>query len=440
MSDVQRKSIVIPEITRIEGHAAVYVDIADGAISDVKLNVFEGPRFFERIVVGHSFTEIPHITSRVCAICSTGHVLAAVFALEKIAGFSASKTLRLYRELMHLGMIIESHATHIYALAMPDFLGAKDLLDFAGNHAEHFQDWNKLRSLGNQIQSCVGGRSFHPVNLQVGGLSRYPAAEQLRELLPNVSASLPTAIKTCEFLLSLKPSVSRTTTPNFMALIPDTSSYGYFGNHVRSSSGWERTIQEYRKYLNERAVSFSHAKRTIPEGPPVMVGSMARLHLFGDRLQPTAKALLSRSPMANGDTNTVWNNLAQAIEIVEAIQRVQNIIAELIPMNGKCDDRPLHPSSLPGGSAAGAIECPRGTLYHWYELDAAGAVVHADMITPSVQNTVRIELDVREVVQQYLDEPGRSEGRGLEAELETMVRAYDPCNTCATHMVSVSGL
>ena len=79
------------------------------------------------------------------------------------------------------------------------------------------------------------------------------------------------------------------------------------------------------------------------------------------------------------------------------------------------------------------MECPRGTLYHYYELDEQGKILAADMITPSAQNTARIELDIRTVTQQNIEQ----ESSLLQPILETLVRAYDPCNTCATHMVEI---
>jgi sulfhydrogenase subunit alpha len=186
VSDPEVKRIFIPEVTRVEGHAAVDVEVKDGEVTSVKLDVFEGTRYFEKIVLGHHFSEIPHITSRVCAICSTGHVIAAINALESIFQFQPSATTLALRELMHLGMIIESHATHIYALALPDFLGIPDLLEFATKHQDVFQQWTFLRSLGAEIQTLIGGRPFHPVNLQVGGFSSYPAKEQLLPLLEKI--------------------------------------------------------------------------------------------------------------------------------------------------------------------------------------------------------------------------------------------------------------
>lgn len=434
MREPERKTIHIPEICRVEGHAAVYVDIVGREVAHVKLDVFEGTRFFEKIVLGHHFEEIPHITSRVCAICSTGHILAAAFAVERILGFSAAQEAQLYRELMHLGMIIESHATHVYALALPDYLGARDLMEFATQHPEAFETWTRLRNLGAAIQTVVGGRPFHPVNVHVGGLSSVPPRENLEKLLEQLNRARKWALRTCELLMKCEPPVARTTSPVFLALVPESKRYGFFGDTVRSSDGWEDSIQNYRQYLGELAVPYSHAKRSTARGKPLMVGAMARLALFGDRLGSEAKSVYQASRLASGDTNSLWNNLAQAIEIVEAIARSREVINALLKMDGARLERALRENLMPrAGSAAGAVECPRGTLYHFYSIDEHGKIVTADMITPSAQNTARIELDIREVVEQAEDLGSAN----LQANLETLVRAYDPCNTCATHMVTI---
>lgn len=430
----ERKTIEIPEICRVEGHSAVHVDIEDGKVTQVSLDVFEGTRFFEKIVLDHPFTEMPHITSRVCAICSTGHVLASAFAVENILGVKTDKTTSLFRELMHLGMIIESHATHVYALALPDFLGAGDLVEYATKHQTEFESWNRLRNLGSAVQTTIGGRAFHPINLHVGGLSKFPEPEELKKLRTGLEKERHTALDTCELLMSIEPPVEKTSSPLYLALIPNNDGYGFFGDRVRSSQGWEEDIQNYAAYLKEIAVKHSHAKRSTREGKPFMVGSMARLALYGDKLGPEAKAVFASSKLAAGDTNSIWNNLAQAIEIVESINRSIMIIDELLDdlQNGKkCNwEKP----EARGGKAAGAVECPRGTLYHFYELDDKGHVKAADMITPSAQNSYRIETDIKEVVSRYHES---SEPQVLEKNLETLVRAYDPCNTCATHMVKV---
>ncbi|MBA3860116.1 MAG: hypothetical protein C0507_24675, partial [Cyanobacteria bacterium PR.3.49] len=213
MPEKETKIIQIPEISRVEGHSAVSIDIEDGVVIDVKLDVFEGTRFFEQIVLGHKFDELPHITSRVCAICSTGHVLAAIFAVERIFGFTPARQELMLRQLMHLGMIIESHATHICALALPDFLKTPDLVSFASEHQDEFLIWTKLRALGAAVQTLVGGRPFHPVNFHVGGVSKVPDYASLVLLKKDLLDSLAVSVTLAELVLTFEPPVRRLTEP-----------------------------------------------------------------------------------------------------------------------------------------------------------------------------------------------------------------------------------
>jgi sulfhydrogenase subunit alpha len=444
MADDQKtRKIEISEICRVEGHSAVHVEIEDGKVTEVKLDVFEGTRFFERLIVGHHQEEIPHITSRVCAICSTGHVIAAIRAVEKIAGFVPNSTITLLRELMHLGMIIESNATHIYALALPDFLGFNDVHQFATVHQEEFKTWSELRALGGLIQTVIGGRPFHPVNLHVGGFSKYPSISSLTQIETELRSKHQLAVRTCEILLKFPPVVRRTSEPVFFALVPESERYGYFGTKIRSTTGFECDVDDYKSYLKEEPVPHSHSKRSSVNGQPIMVGSMARLSLFSDRLSSNAKNIYQSTALARGDNNTIWNNLAQAIEIVEAFDRAIEIIGELLATKDLWDPFETRQQSrtavkVTAGSGCGTVECPRGTLYHYYSLDEKGKVIEADMITPSAQNTYRIERDIQEVVDQSIEDVTDTEKEAvLQKNLETLVRAYDPCNTCATHMVSV---
>ncbi|HMO22195.1 MAG TPA: Ni/Fe hydrogenase subunit alpha [Candidatus Melainabacteria bacterium] len=452
MSDENKKrtaKIELPEITRVDGHEAVYVDIEGDEVTSVRLDVFEGARFFEKLVTGKSYREMPHITSRVCAICSTGHVIAAIRAIEKIAGFSPDRYCRLFRELMHLGMIIESNATHLFALALPDFLGFEDVYQFATEHTAEFKMWTGMRNTGATIQTTIGGRPFHPVNLHAGGFSSYPNKEALSQIETLLKERLDDAIKLFEMFAAFKPPVARTSEPVFLALIPEEDHYGYFGDRVRASNGFEAAIEEYNNYLFEESVDYSHAKHSTFEGKPIMVGSLARLRLYSERLGKRARDLYCTTPIFQGDSNSIYNNLGQAIEIVEAIERGIAVVRELLESSPEwLGKKPRQ--EIPGSfeelsdkaelrRGVGSVECPRGTLYHDFSVDSAGMVVEANMITPSAQNTARIELDIREVVGTLLKRGGLEEEieRNLHTDLETLVRAYDPCNTCATHTVSV---
>jgi Coenzyme F420-reducing hydrogenase, alpha subunit len=226
-------------------------------------------------------------------------------------------------------------------------------------------------------------------------------------------------------------------------LIPEGTAYSYFGNTVQCSEGWQEPIENYKQYLDERVVNYSHAKRSLVKGKPVLVGALARLHFSHERLSAEASALYKQSPLAQGESNTFLNNLAQAIELVDAIDQAKNTIDKLLADSGQ-ESLPDISSFIKAGAAVGAVECPRGTLYHYYQVDSQGKILAADMITPSAQNSARIEQDICTVANEYLktktDVNHSDNTDGLQAALETLVRAFDPCNTCATHMVSVRSL
>ena len=428
--------IEIPEITRVEGHCAVAVGIKDGLVTKVELDVFEGTRYFEQIVLGHQFDELPHITSRVCAICSTGHVLAAIFALENLFNVKASKELTQIRHLMHLGMIIESNATHICALALPDFFGVKDLIEYANTKPEIFKIWTNLRNLGTLIQTLIGGRPFHPINLHVGSLGKMTSQSNLQLIKLKLEEGIDDSITLANLLLNFKTNLP-VQQPLYTALIPYDNSYGYFGNEIITSSGYHDSVENYHKYLQESSVIYSHAKRSTFKGQPVMVGSLARLFHFHERLGSQSLNIYKNSPMASGQHNSIYNNLAQSIEIIEAIFKALNLVENLLQQPDLFNQSIKQDFKVKAGSAVGAIECPRGTLYHQYELNDQGQVINADMITPSAQNSYRIEMDIKENVENSINNLSKTQ---IVNNLETLVRAYDPCNTCATHMVQVNWL
>jgi sulfhydrogenase subunit alpha len=244
---------------------------------------------------------------------------------------------------------------------------------------------------------------------------------------------MPAALQLAEQLLFFNSPVRRETQPVFAALIPGET-YGYFGTRIQTTDGQELDIQEYREYLGEVVVPHSHAKRSEFGGRSFMVGSIGRLQLFHQLLQPTALGMYRQSPLAAGDTDTIYNNFGQSVEIIDAIEQCIKLIHRIQELDRTNQELRPDIKALPkAGMTVGAVECPRGTLYHSYSFDEQGAVVAADMVTPSAQNTARIERDIYEVVE---SSSAVAEAE-LQQRLETLIRAYDPCNTCATHMVRI---
>jgi sulfhydrogenase subunit alpha len=429
---MRSKSIVIDRVCRVEGHGGITVNIEDGKVADVKMDIFEGPRFFESLVVGKTYTEVAPILMRICAICSATHTVASLMAVENAFGVKASKQTRLLRELLVQGGNIQSHALHLFCLVIPDLLCHPSAVTLAADYPLEVKMGLELKKLGNTIQETIGGRAIHPVNAVVGGFGKLPAEEPLEALKVQLSKALKQSLIAFDFISSLSvPDFCQS--PNiYAALSSDGDGYRLFGDKIVLSTGDTKQISEYKDICCETVVPHSHAKHSLFKKNPFMVGALARIALNGKKLSGQAKELEKRLDLNWFSGNPLHNNVAQAIELIYSIENAIEIIDELLATGIK-EEKPVKVVSGPG-TGTGAVEAPRGTLYHSYNFDEAGRLTKADVITPTAQNLANIEKDLRVTVENSIDESNEY----ITSKLEMVVRAYDPCISCAVHLLEVN--
>src|SRR6476469_1587100 len=159
------------------------VRIAGGEVEEVKLNIYEPPRFFEAFLRGRGFTEVPDITARICGICPVAYQMSSVTAMEMACGVEVGGPLRDLRRLLYCGEWIESHALHVFMLHAPDFLGYESGIAMAADHGDVVAQALELKKIGNRLMTVVGGREVHPINVRVGGWYRAPRREELEALV-----------------------------------------------------------------------------------------------------------------------------------------------------------------------------------------------------------------------------------------------------------------
>ena len=174
----------------MEGHGGITVVVDGNDVSKVEFDVFEGIRLFEGLVRGRSIEDVPQIVSRICAICSTNHVITCLQALENALGLKVSKQTRKFRDLAFQGANIESHALHVFVLDLPDLLGHSSVISLAGVIPDAVKVALRLKKLGNSIQEVIGGRAVHPINHIIGGFGRIPSTDELVALRDQVRAGL----------------------------------------------------------------------------------------------------------------------------------------------------------------------------------------------------------------------------------------------------------
>jgi len=427
------KEIVVEHLTRVEGHGGIEVTVEGKKVKDIKMNIFEGPRFFESIIESVKYDKVPDVMRRICAICTAAHSLASIRTIEKAFKVEVTPQTRLLRDLLIHGEMIESHALHVFMLALPDYLGYPDAISMVDKYAKEVKAALQLKKAGNMVHNTLSGREVHGMNERIGGFPTIPKEQDLlaiKKAMEDFKATAELAVK----LFTTVDVPDFTQSENMLMALDPGKKFGYIGDHVLISNGERRRVEEYRELTNEKVVKHSHAKHSSYKGSPFMVGALPRVLLCKDKLYGKAKELFKEHEDKLDQRNSLNNNLAQAIELVHSVDRCIEDIDTLLG-NG-LEKEELVKIEPRESSGVGAVEAPRGILYHNYSFDENGCITKANVITPTAMNCANIEKDCRIAVERLVAE--RKEN--LEAPLELIARAYDPCISCSVHLVKVKFL
>jgi sulfhydrogenase subunit alpha len=413
--------IELKEFTRVEGNGKAEIVVEDGEVKDVRLKIVEGLRFFELLTLGRHYYDVPDLEARICAICYLTHSVASVMGIERAFGVEVPEEIQLLRELSLIGEILESHTLHLYLLVAPDILGYPDAIRMASKHSELVKEGLALKAFGNRIRELIGGREIHGINVKPGGFGRYPTTEELEMIEQESEALLRLAKRAVRLFAGLEP-------------------YGERAKHFVATDGYlwgEKLIADdkesfhYTERIEERPLVYSFAKQSRYKGEPFLVGSLARLLLKGENLTPEAKRLLGehREKLETGYVS--YNNLAQAIELVYALERASEIAKILLDRGISGENVPVEPRE---GEGIGYVEAPRGVLIHHYRVDSSGKIAYSNIITPTAMNHAMMEKSLlREARGLY----GNVDESEMVQRLEETVRAFDPCISCSVHLVKI---
>ncbi|MEE9239228.1 MAG: Ni/Fe hydrogenase subunit alpha [Thermodesulfobacteriota bacterium] len=425
----KKKEITIETLARVEGHGGIKVEIKDNKISNVEFRILEGPRLFEALIVGRTPQEDLSIVPRICAICNLSHKYAALRGLEKALGVKVDSTTNLYRQLMHNGEIIESHSLHLYFLALPDFLGYDNAFAMTDKYGDTVEGALQLKKFSNKVMRMMGGRMMHGENPILGGFGKLPTKEKLIKIKEEALRMLPFAIETINLLAGLEIPDHMERETQFLCCKPPHDDYGYYGDILMTSDGEEHPVESYLSVIKERVVSHSFAKRGQYKNKPFTVGALARVLLLGKRLKGKAKEAYDKVFTERWHRNPLFNNHSQAIEQIHSLERIIEIINELLTSANSKIAKPTQDT----GTGTGAIEAPRGTLIHHYEVQH-GLISAVDIITPTSMFLDDIEEFIRTSGNTLL---AKNQLENIELEFEMIARAYDPCISCSAHIVEV---
>jgi sulfhydrogenase subunit alpha len=418
----------IRQLTRVEGEGRLSLTVRDGQVAEAHLEIFEAPRYFERLVVGHTPDEVIDIVARICGICPIAYQMSAVHAFERLFGVAIDPQVRRLRRLFYCGEWIESHALHIYLLHAPDFLGYPSAIELAGDHPGIVERGLRMKRLGNRIVAILGGRPIHPVSVRVGGFSRAPTRGELEEIRRELPGAIRDAQDTVRWAAELPPP-AYTRTPRLVSL-RHAADYPMNEGRIVSSDGLDLDLADWPLAFEERQVAWSNALQAVHhDGAPYLLGPTARVALAGATLHPLAAQALHATGLGSELVTNVFRSIvARSVELLHALAEAADILED-----HPAPEEPLVGWTPRAGIAAWATEAPRGLLYHRYEVDDDGLVSHAQIVPPTSQNQAAIEHDLRLFAPSVLDLP-HSEATH---RLEQLIRSYDPCISCATHFLDL---
>lgn len=447
------QQVVIPHVSRIEGHAKITIDLDDdGEVADARLHVTQ-LRGFEKFTEGRPYYEMPAITARICGICPVSHLLASVKACDMIMAVTIPDAARKLRELLHYAQFVQSHALSFFHLSAPDLLLGMDaevpvrnVLGLAQRHPELARDGIALRRFGQDAIERLAGQRVHPAWTVPGGVNKAWNVQD-RDA---IAAELPVAFSIARRALGLLKSVLDTFSEEiksfsnlptmYAGLVGEDGEMRIYDGRMRfrgQDGGIVSEVEDPRKYSNyigEGTLAHSYLKAPFykPIGFPdgiYRVGPLARLNAADRCGTPEADKELSefRQRLGRCPQSAFFNHYARLIETIWCLERMKSVLQD----EAILDTRVRAHAGVNSLEGVGIIEAPRGILIHHYKVNEGGAMVWANLIVATGHNNLAMNHGVKQVAQHFIKKGAVSEG--ILNRVCAVVRAYDPCLSCSTH-------
>lgn len=425
---MKSRTIHVDYLARVEGEGALYIKTKGQEVEDVKLKIFEPPRFFEALLRGREIWEAPDINARICGICPVAYQMSTVHAIENALNLTVPDYIHQLRRLLYCGEWIESHTLHVYMLHAPDFLGYLDAIQMAKDYQDALKRGLRLKKAGNEIIRLLGGREIHPINVKVGGFYRLPSKSELRQLDSPLKQALEDAQATIQWVNQFDfPSSKRTYE---CVALTHPNEYPMTMGRIASTAGLDIGINEYDQHFTEQQVPHSTAlQSSLNSRGSYLVGPMARYNLNRQHLPAIVNASINSIGFEDYCLNPFRSIIIRSLEILYACDEALRIIASY--------DSERQPPAIKvtykAATGYGATEAPRGLLYHRYRLNEKGLIEEAKIVPPTSQNQKTIEEDLRDFINANIEMSDQE----LTWRCEQAIRNYDPCISCSAHFLKL---
>lgn len=456
-----RKKLVIDPVTRVEGHARVTVLLEDsGKVKDARVQVIE-LRGFEKFCIGRPVEEMPRIVTRICGICPWAHHMASAKAVDSLFNVQIPEAGYKMRKAAYAAHLVHSHLLHFFFLAAPDLFSGpgtdyrvRNFIGLAAQNPDLVRKAVRTRHIAQEMTAIMAGNAIHPDAVVPGGFSRPLKEEQRRQLLPMAQECLDFTRFALDYAkekvfipkwTDLKQEDSLTT--SFLGTVDRDGGLSFYDGKLRlkapgANGGCEEfEPRDYRDFIDEQAVDWSYVKFPFIRSagglsmePENLTGvyranSLARLNVCSHIPTPFAQQELLEFRQTVGEMpqHTFLHHWARLIEAVHNAEIALELLSD-----PSITDPVVRKKVIPqAGRGVGVVEAPRGTLIHDYEADEKGFVTSVNLIVGTTHNSAAINADVLKTARNVLED-GQSDEEALN-RIETVIRAYDPCFSCATH-------
>ncbi len=457
------KKIVIEPVTRVEGHGKVTIHLDDkGEVSQSRLHIVEF-RGFERFVQGRPFWEAPVLVQRLCGICPVSHHLAAAKAVDVIVGAGDGEgltpTADKIRRLMHYGQMFQSHTLHFFHLAAPDLLFGYDappekrnVVALAMANKDLATQAVLMRKFGQELILATAGKKIHGTGAIPGGVNKSLTEEERDKFTKGPSPMNTVKMvswaqdalaffkdyyrKHKDFIDNFSKFES-----NHLSLVRKDGALDFYHGVMRAVDCDGRKIlddvnyQDYLRYIREETKSWSYMKFPYlmslgNEKGWYRVGPLARLNTADFIPTPLAqKEFQEFKSVTKGRPNnmcmhTHWARLIEILhsaEVIHGLLRDPDITGSKLVVAGKRQSE-----------GVGLIEAPRGTLFHHYRVNADDQITMANLIVSTTNNNEPMNRGVN-IVAKAMMTAKKEITEAMMNAIEVVIRAYDPCLSCATH-------
>ncbi len=412
-------------LTRVEGEGSISLFYENNMLKDIKLNIFEPPRFIEGILKGKEYFRIIDVTSRICGICPVAYQISGVQAIEDAFKVEVPSEIENLRRLYYFGEWIQSHSIHVFFLHLPDFFNKSSVIEVAKENPELLKIGNIIKNAGSSIIQTLGGRVSHPVSIAVGGFTKFADEKQLKTILPLLEKALDLSIYALNRLSELKFLENNIPDIHFLSL--EENEYPILKGEIISNKGLRFTKEEFDKIIKEYQTKNSTAKRAKLFGKETyIVGPISRFNNSFEKLSYTAYRSSKKIGLYPTVRNSFKTLLIRIVEIIHSLERSIEIINNYSSENIKNKN-----FTIKEGIGYGISEAPRGILWHKYRFDRRGRVLQADIIPPTSQNQDIMEISVKNMIM------GKENINDILRTGEMIIRNFDPCISCATHFLKI---